>query len=380
MFGFRSKRKGPQAEPLAPAVVADATAAAAAPPGRHISLLQQWMSIAGLQQRVIETLASEITRTSDFVETEADSLSMRFQRLADSARQQTQRVDSLTELAVGIDVEGKMVRIDQVAKLFEGTLSEVVDKILLLAKDSTDMVFALDSLGTSIRNVGKCNAGIDEINRTLNMLALNARIEGERAGHAGAAFRVVADEVYELSKSTRALAETMKTELKVMTDGITCSHDKLKRVATVDLSDDILVKERLERLLRALVHRNDGLSHIVADALKESQAISDDVGGMITGIQFQDRTKQRLEHVVDTLQVLANALEEIKSNTAREVPDFVGESALDTAWIKHLLARYTMTEMRERFVAQMLDGQPVDWGDGSTAKDGPSSSGSIELF
>ena len=338
------------------------------------------MSIASLQQRVIETLVCEITRTSEFVETEADSLSMRFQRLAESAQQQTQRVDSLTELAMGIDVEGKMVRIDQVAKLFEGTLSEVVAKILLLSKDSMAMVYALDSLGTSIRNVGKCNAGIDDINRNLNMLALNARIEGERAGHAGAAFRVVANEVYELSKSTRSLAETMKSELKIMTDGIITSHDTLKRVATIDLSDNILVKERLEMLLRALVHRNDGLSHIVADALKESHAISDDVGGMITGIQFQDRTKQRLEHVVDTLQVLATALEEIRCSTAQEVPDFAGESALDTAWIKHLLGRYTMSEMRERFVAQMLDGQPVDWGDGSTVKDGPSSSGSVELF
>jgi methyl-accepting chemotaxis protein len=32
---------------------------------------------------------------------------------------------------------------------------------------------------------------------------------------------------------------------------------------------------------------------------------------MVTGIQFQDRTRQRLEHVVDTLEVIDQALEEL---------------------------------------------------------------------
>jgi hypothetical protein len=39
-----------------------------------------------------------------------------------------------------------------------------------------------------------------------------------------------------------------------------------------------------------------------------------------------------------------------------------------------------MSDMRERFVAQILDGQPVEWGDDTIAKGTPSSSGSMELF
>jgi methyl-accepting chemotaxis protein len=338
------------------------------------------MALAEMQQRVLRTLAAEITRTSDFVENETDSLSHRFRRLAVSAQQQTARVDGLTELAMGIDVEGKTIRIDQVAELFEGTLSEVVAKILLLSKDSMSMVYAMDTLGASVQNVGKCNAGIDVINGTLNMLALNARIEGERAGHAGAAFRVVANEVYDLSKTTQTLATTMKTELQAMADGIITSHDTLKRVATIDLTDNILVKERLEVLLKALIQRNSTLQNVVADAVKESGAISADVEEMVTGIQFQDRTKQRLEHVVDTLQVIGHLLEEIKSSTTAEVPELASVSDSDTKWVKDLLSQYTMSDMRERFVAQILDGQPVEWGDDTIAKGTPSSSGSMELF
>ena len=380
MFGLGQKRRERPAEPLAPAGAAAERAADAAPAQDHQRLLQRWMALADMQQRVIATLAAEIARTSDFVETEADSLSLRFQRLADSAQKQTSRVDSLTDLAMGIEVEGESVRIEAVAKLFEGTLSEVVAKILLLSKDSMSMVYALDTLGASVQNVGQCNTAIDVINSTLNMLALNARIEGERAGAAGAAFRVVANEVYELSKTVKTLAATMKTEIKAITDGIMTSHDTLKRVATVDLSDNIMVKERLEVQLKALVVRNSGLEVVVADAVRESEAISADVTGMVTGIQFQDRTKQRLEHVVDTLQVIGKALEEIRSSTTREVPELAAATETDLGWIKDLLSRYTMSDMRERFVAQILEGKPVDWGDASAGEGTPSSSGSMELF
>lgn len=334
------------------------------------------MSLAEVQQRVIQALSAEITRTSNFVEAEADSLSEKFQQLALNAQQQTERVDSLTALAMGIDVDGETVRIDQVAQLFEGTLSEVVAKILLLSKDSMSMVYALDTLGSSVKNVGKCNASINVINSTLNMLALNARIEGERAGKAGAAFRAVANEVYDLSKSTQTLATTMRAELQEMTTGIMTTHATLRRVATIDLSDNLLVKDRLEVLLRALVKRNIGLEAVVADAVKESEAISAGVEGMVTGIQFQDRTKQRLEHVVDTLQVIDQALEEVKQSTTSLVPG-LDASRLDTAWVKALLSRYTMSDMRERFVAQILDGQTIEWPEDTGA---PSSSGSAELF
>jgi methyl-accepting chemotaxis protein len=380
MFGLNNKRRETANEPNARVLPATERPAETITVPEHTQLLQRWMSLADMQQRVIATLAAEITRTSDFVETEADSLSLRFQRLAASAQQQTSRVDSLTELAMGIEVEGETVRIDQVAQLFEGTLSEVVAKILLLSKDSMSMVYALDTLSDSVQSIGQCNTAIDVINSTLNMLALNARIEGERAGSAGAAFRVVANEVYELSKTVKTLAATMKAEIKAMTDGIMSSHDTLKRVATVDLTDNILVKERLEVLLKALVVRNTGLEVVVADVVRESEAISADVEGMVTGIQFQDRTKQRLEHVVDTLQVIGEALEEIKSSTTTEVPALAGAWVADIGWIKNLLSRYTMSDMRERFVAQILDGKPVDWGDAAAGQGGPSSSGSMELF
>ena len=133
-------------------------------------------------------------------------------------------------------------------------------------------------------------------------------------------------------------------------------------------------------MLRALIDRNGHLQLVVADAVRESEVMSADVAGMVTGIQFQDRTKQRLEHVVDTLHVIGRAIEEIKSSTATEMPGLAREPVVEVEWVKELLRGFTMTDMRQRFVAEILDGQQAEWADDPAEKGAPPSSGSMELF
>ncbi|HEY0330890.1 MAG TPA: methyl-accepting chemotaxis protein [Rhodopseudomonas sp.] len=381
MLGLGKKQWPASVEaPPAHAAAPPLSPADPAPPLPHAELLQRWMSLAQMQQRVIHALAGEVARTSGFVESEADALSGRFRRLAVSAQQQTARVDSLTSLAKGVEVAGRVVPIHEVTQLLDGTLSDVVSKILMLSKDSMSMVYALDELNANVMRVEKCMEQLTAINGTTNMLALNARIEAERAGDAGAAFRIVANEVRELSKTTQLLSSDMNRQLKAVTEGIASGHATLKRVATIDMSENVLAKERLEVILAALQHRGDALETIVADAVTEAAVISADVDAMVTGIQFQDRTKQRLEHVVDTLQVIAEAIDDVKHATTAALPELMASSTPDHAWVKQLLERYTLSEMRERFVAELIDGKPVAWPEDSPNSNTAAASGSIELF
>ncbi|WP_296512231.1 methyl-accepting chemotaxis protein [Rhodopseudomonas sp.] len=347
--------------------------------GGHDALLRSWMSLAEMQQRVIKVLAAEITQTSGFVETEADDLSQKFQTLAISAQQQTERVQSLTSLAQTVEFEDQSFAVRDIGSLLEQTLTDVVAKILLLSKDSMSMVYALDALGINVKRVDDCMVRLEQINRTTNMLALNARIEAERAGAAGNAFRVVANEVRELSKSTDSLAATMNAELKLVREGLASGQETLRRVATIDMSDNILAKDRLDLLISALATRSALLKITVDSAITEAEIISGVVDGMVTGIQFQDRTKQRLEHVVDTLHVLDEAVQEVKSSTLMVAPELSELEPADMEWVKKLLDRYTMSEVRERFIAQVIDGHATQMPE-QAAESGPTQGGSVELF
>ncbi len=378
MFGMkRSHPAAVEAPSLAP--VAPVEPARPDEPSVHAALLQRWMSLAEMQQRVLRILAVEVTRTSNYVETETDALSGRFQGLATSAQRQTERVDSLTHLAEGVEVGGERVPIVDIAALLATTLDSVVEKILALSKDSTAMVDMLDEISANVEKVRDCMARLDKINKTTNMLALNARIEVARAGEAGAAFRVVADEVRDLSGATHSLFTAMNAELKAVAVGVEGGRATLKRVATLDLSNDVTAKSRLEQLLGALVNRGRSLGEIVASAVSEAGLISAEVGGMVTGIQFQDRTKQRLEHVVDTLTVLGEALDELKHDTLFDVPQLSIGSEPDPEYIKNLLKGFTLSELRQRFVEQLIEGKPIDWLE-KTTSDQLSPSGTIELF
>ncbi len=127
--------------------------------------------------------------------------------------------------------------------------------------------------------------------------------------------------------------------------------------------------------------RGDDLTAVVSDAMKEAEVISADVTGMITGIQFQDRTRQRLEHVVDTLHVVDEGLEELKRSTEAWLPGPFDETSESVEWVAKLLDRFTLGDLRARFVTQILEGkQPTEALEKKTIDDTPSTSGTVELF
>lgn len=333
----------------------------AAPPAADtadlVSSVQRWLSVSETQRRTLHALRSEVTHTSDDVERETDVMTDMFRRLADNAQTQSAVTRQLVGLADTIRCGDEEVPITTVAQLMSDTLGDVVSRVLMLSKESMGMVYALDDLSRHVMQVERCIAHIEKINRETNLLALNATIEAVRAGDAGKTFAVVANEVRDLSKSTNGLATTIRTQIDALLGGLRRGHAVLKEVATIDMSEQILVKERLEALLAGLVERNSAINLLVRETSQTAECISRDVSTIVTGMQFQDRMKQRLEHVVDTMEVLADALSELQTETQESHPAQALVIEADLEWARSLIDRYKLGEVKARFVSRLLEGR-----------------------
>jgi methyl-accepting chemotaxis protein len=362
-------------DPVASNPVAMTPAAPAVDP-----MLGKWLSFAQTQRQVLGALGAEVNGASDVVEHHAEELSAQFRTLATSANRQTSQLFKIAGLANAVESDGERLPLSEIVRLLDDTLGEVVGKTKRLSEHAAGMAVALEEVSGHVVQVAASIGSIDAINRQLNLLALNATIEAARAGDAGRGFSVVANEVRMLSKSTNELADAMRGRIGAATDGIAGSRKLLDEAATVDIAENLRTKSRLDALFASLLRRNGEVETIVEAVSADAKTITEGISAIITGIQFQDRTKQRLEHVIDTLTVLEAALQELQSETRGALPADHPETAGDTAWLEALLSRFTLGEVRGRFVQRMLHGALDETGAAPADDRKNVGGGDIELF
>ena len=122
-----------------------------------------------------------------------------------------------------------------------------------------------------------------------------------------------------------------------------------------------------------MILQNEALSAVLAEALAASGGMAETIARLVTGAQFQDRTTQHLTHVVEALGALGEATAALQRETRDSVPALAPEARIDAALLQRMLDRQTLSSVRQRFLARLLDdrGATVDAGD---------TGGDVELF
>ena len=209
-------------------------------------LLGRWMELSELERRAFLAIVRELTVTSTDIESCTIDLSNRFQALAECARSQVGRVEATTATARCINVDGEQVAMSEATAFIEAVLVKVIDTVLSVSKNAMRMVYSLDDVARDVEATNKCVAQLQAINRQTRFLALNAAIEAVRAGAHGATFQVIAHEVQELSKQTDNTVGNVSARIASISGSVPRSHEVLQEIATVDMSEHITAKERLD--------------------------------------------------------------------------------------------------------------------------------------
>jgi methyl-accepting chemotaxis protein len=349
----------------APQATRDARSAsdsAADPPpardgGGAMDLLGRWLDLSELERRVFLSLARELTLSSDLVETSTLELSERFQRLATLARAQIGRVDEISAVAKSIHVNGEVVPLDSAMRSVEDVLRKVIETILQVSKHAMRMVYALDDVSRDVVKAEKCVAQIEAINRQTRYLALNAAIEANRSGTAGAAFRVIASEISDLARATNEASAQVRERIGSVAAGIQSGHKVLHEIATLDTSEHIVAKERLSALIGGVMAQSRTFAVVIGDTATASAEMAGTIGQLIMGMQFQDRTKQHIAHVVDVLKTLEEGTVALQAESRAAFPGAFDARVLDAAQLHRLVERQTLGEVKQRLLNDLFDGR-----------------------
>jgi methyl-accepting chemotaxis protein len=144
-----------------------------------------------------------------------------------------------------------------------------------------------------------------------NLLALNAAIEAARAGEAGRGFAVVADEVRKLSGETETAVVKISQGIAAVADHIESQFQH--KLSNVNLDKEKQLLDFFSKQLSQLGQDYEALMQHEAGVLSQVKDSSSQLAVMFmdaqASVQFQDVSRQQIEHVMQALTQLSEHAE-----------------------------------------------------------------------
>ncbi|WP_411679699.1 methyl-accepting chemotaxis protein [Clostridium thailandense] len=182
------------------------------------------------QSTGIITAGESITRSSEVVLSEINSLSLLIENLADGNGNTSAAVEevgaSIDEMVRAFQSIGKEIKltdsiskeameVSQNGKYFAEEMKSSVSEFSELLSSAVN---SIHDLASSATNIGDMLSSIESIGQQTDLLSLNASIEAARAGEAGRGFAVVAEEIKKLANISNESAVNAKLIVKQISD------------------------------------------------------------------------------------------------------------------------------------------------------------------
>lgn len=199
------------------------------------------------------------------------------------------------------------------------------DFLRQLENDSAELFGNLEDIKTSIDYLDRLQKvvySIRSIAKTLNMISINVAIESSRSNRCEEIFGLFVDEIKELSNRVNMISKDI------------CNDSKSSQTKQLEILNDIIARtyqlKKITAKANEIIKTNvDGIKHFFSvsqDGLKKSRdyskEISRHIGIIIESIQFEDITRQQLEHIFHAIK---DAEEQYTRSFSRE-----DDQALDT--------------------------------------------------
>ncbi|HTN74223.1 MAG TPA: methyl-accepting chemotaxis protein [Pirellulaceae bacterium] len=284
----------------------------------------------------ISVLRRQLLDSVTHVEDSVVAVCANFQQMAKRSREVVANMVSLTQDNAQ---SGSQSGIDSLIVDTRTTLTRVLSRLESLSDFSQDAAQQINQVAASTRDIERSISEIDDIAANARVVALNGSIEAARMGQAGAAFAVVAKETSHLASLARSVSDSARTLLERVVRLVSQTSVSLQERASQESREVAVCRDQVQTNLGDLSHAGQSLQHAVWDAKSANESLAADLGKAIAAMQFQDATKQRIQHVVEILAEMQEALEAKLSLATEGASDPID-------WTERLSSRYVMAEER----------------------------------
>lgn len=253
----------------------------------------------------------------------AHSLSKKLHEISQNQRQELSYINDLSSKvkyqanSSQTNSEETLKAILHEAKLISGILTNLtlINKNMLhISKDEEMLSTEIAHFGNKVKQITQITEMIDIISEQTNLLALNASIEASRAGEHGLGFRVVADEIHNLSIKTQEALRKIDTRIEDLSESVSNLARKSLSNSTgiIKTSTDINnIYQDANILLSSSEHtvRSSEVSKLSAEAiLKLVDDLSTNISLIYKITDKNDETSANLETVANNLNNSMNEL------------------------------------------------------------------------
>lgn len=247
------------------------------------------------------------------------------------------------------------------------TLANLEEQVQVFAALSSHFSEVKTNLASDIQALTKAVGSINQFSGTLsdladqtNVLAINASIEAARVGVHGRGFAVIAGHVQALAKHSKDISDKMAQTIREVVSNVEQSFVRQQD----RIGDSEALIRGAEQTLRTWASQvGPQLSEVealVGESRRRAEVVTGQLGEVTVSLQFQDRTRQILDHLTEVIQ---DATDDLLSAVPQDLSP--PSPQVRTQAFEQASKRFTVRE---------------EWAIGSAQASAPIPSKTVELF